>query len=816
MSKKDNTLDFTGETILQREMQDVLHESMISYAEYVLLDRALPDVRDGLKPVQRRILYTMHELSLSPDKPHRKCARIVGDALGKYHPHGDSSVYEALVRMGQPFNMRLPLVDGQGNFGSIDGDSAAAMRYTEARLKDAALQMLRDIEKDTVSFHLNFDDTLKEPDVLPARFPNLLVNGASGIAVGLATNIPPHNPGEAIDAVIAQMDNPDITLDDLMQLMPGPDFPTGGVLVGKEAIKEAYETGRGRLIVRANCRVEKSSTGRNTIVIDEMPFLVKKAALLEKILKVSEEKKNFLSGIYDVRDESDREGMRAVIELKKDADPDKILQFLYRTTDLQVTFGVNMVAIVSGKPVQVTLKEMLTAYIDHQREVVSRRCQFELEEAQKRAHILEGYIIAVDNIDAVIKIIRAAKNVPEAREKLMSTFNLTQIQAQAVLDMPLKRLTALEITTLKEEHAALIARIEELQAILASHRKLMNLIKKELLEIRKSLASPRRTKLIEQKPIIEKFKEEEAMSLPPEPCVVSISRAGYAKRIAMKSFQRSAREGDDDQSEAPQYLIQTMTSERLLALTSKGNAAWVNVVDLPDAKWRDRGGPFASFCGGFDKGETLVALFSQEDLAKDAQLVFFTQMGMVKRTAAEELMTRKSRIQGVGLKDGDALLGVEIANASQSMLMVTQKGMSIRFTLDEVPVTGRTAGGVKGIALDKGDSVLFAAQVDDEGELVLITDRGYGKRSLMVDYDMQGRNGKGLKTFDFKKNGANGNLLASVMLVKEPYDIIITLKNGETTRMNTEAILIEPRFSTGRALCLALMDNLVTRAVQAL
>ena len=514
--------------ILQTTVEDVMHQSMIPYAEHVILERALPRVEDGLKPVQRRILYTMMELGTTPDKPHRKCARIVGDCLGKYHPHGDSSVYDALVRMAQDFSMRGPMVDGHGNFGSIDGDSAAAMRYTEARMTPLALEMLRDIEKDTVPFRLNFDDTLKEPDMLPARFPNLLVNGASGIAVGLATNIPPHNLGESIRAAIAVMENPDIPLDELMKIIPGPDFPTGGVLVKNEEIRRGYETGRSKLSLRARVHVEDGVNGRKLLVITEIPYMVNKAAMLEKILKLSEEKKGQLQNIYDIRDESDREGMRAVIELKKDADPDKVLKVLYKYSDLQVTFGVNMVAIAEGKPVQMGLKTMLGHFIRHQKNVITRRTEYDLKQAKARAHILQGLMIAVDNLDEVIALIRSSKNPKEAKARLMERFSLSDAQAQAILDMRLQRLTNLEIIALRKEYEDILKLIDRLEGILHSEKKLLAVIRKELQEIAEEFADERRTTIekADESPL---EVEEEAAA--PEEVIVAFTGAGQLKRM---------------------------------------------------------------------------------------------------------------------------------------------------------------------------------------------------------------------------------------------------------------------------------------------
>ncbi|MDR3929866.1 MAG: DNA topoisomerase (ATP-hydrolyzing), partial [Clostridia bacterium] len=522
--------------ILQTTVEDVMHQSMIPYAEHVILERALPRVEDGLKPVQRRILYTMMELGTTPDKPHRKCARIVGDCLGKYHPHGDSSVYDALVRMAQDFSMRGPMVDGHGNFGSIDGDSAAAMRYTEARMTPLALEMLRDIEKDTVPFRLNFDDTLKEPDMLPARFPNLLVNGASGIAVGLATNIPPHTLGESMRAAIAVMENPDLPLDELMKIIPGPDFPTGGVLVKNEEIRRGYETGRSKLSLRARVHVEDGVNGRKLLVITEIPYMVNKAAMLEKILKLSEEKKGQLQNIYDIRDESDREGMRAVIELKKDADPDKVLKVLYKYSDLQVTFGVNMVAIAEGKPVQMGLKTMLGHFIRHQKNVITRRTEYDLKQAKARAHILQGLMIAVDNLDEVIALIRSSKNPKEAKARLMERFELSDAQAQAILDMRLQRLTNLEIIALRKEYEDILKLIDRLEGILHSEKKLLAVIRKELQEIAEEFADERRTTIekADESPL---EVEEEAAA--PEEVIVAFTGAGQLKRMNPALYKKT-------------------------------------------------------------------------------------------------------------------------------------------------------------------------------------------------------------------------------------------------------------------------------------
>ena len=793
MPKKiTETLPPRGETILERNMDDVLHNSMMPYAEHVILERALPRVEDGLKPVQRRILYTMMELSLTPDKPHRKSARIVGDALGKYHPHGDSSVYDAMVRMAQPFNMRATLVDGHGNFGSIDGDSAAAMRYTEARMTPLAMELLRDIEKDTVEFALNFDDTLHEPTVLPGRFPNLLVNGASGIAVGLATNIPPHNLGEAIDAVVAQIENPDITLDGLMRHLPYPDFPTGGLLLQSDEIREAYATGRGKLTMRAKTHFETTKNGKTLLVVTELPFQVNKAAMLEKILAVTQEKKVMFAGVADIRDESDREGMRAVIELKKDTDAEQTLQYLLKYSDLQCTFGVNMVAIANGKPQQMGLKEIISHYILHQKEVVTRRTKYELENAKKREHILAGLMIAIDNLDAVIALIRASKTVKAAREGLMQRFHLTEIQAQAILDLRLQRLTNLELLTIEKEYKEILALIDRLNAILASEKKLMALIKSELMEIKEKYADSRRTQVIKGSTEIQ---VDTAALKVVDDVVVTIYDGLRARRTLAKS---SAGNGD----ETPLFTLPTRTDKNIRLFTDKGACLLLSVETLAENKAGSRPNNLAALLP-FEDNERIVAAYEEND---EGLLYFATAQGYVKCTPAAQYNTRNKRIAAATLKDGDSVLCVEYGR-EETLLMVTKLGMSIRFMLNTVPEMGRAAAGVKCIKLDDGDSVIAAIQVRDEGELLTISDRGYAKRSLLFDYEVQGRNGKGLKTFDFKKNGSNGTRIASVFYVCEPFDMAIRQRHGTVTRVNSEEVRIEQRASKGSMLILVMLDD---------
>ncbi len=792
MPKKPEQLRL--ETIIQRNMSEVMHQSIMPYAEHVILERALPRVEDGLKPVQRRILYTMLELGLSPDKPHRKSARIVGDCLGKYHPHGDSSVYDAMVRMAQPYNMRVPLVDGHGNFGSIDGDSAAAMRYTEARMTPAAMQLLRDIEKDTVSFSLNFDDTLKEPDLLPGRFPNLLVNGASGIAVGLATNIPPHNPVETINAVIAVMDNPRIPLEELMQILPAPDFPTGGFLLESSEIEQAYRTGRGKLVMRAKTHFEEQKNGKTFIVVTELPYQVNKAGALEKILAVTQEKKALFAGVADIRDESDRTGMRAVIEIKKDGDPERILQYLFKYSDLQTTFGVNMVAIAGGKPQQMNLKQIIAHYIRHQRDVVTRRTQYELDAALKREHILEGLMIAVDNLDAVIKLIRASRTPKEAREGLMRRFSLSEVQSQAILDLRLQRLTNMELLTIKREYEEVVRLIAQLRGILASDKKLIALIRKELTEIRGTLATERRTVLIaaDEGPV-----DEKQDLAPVEDVTICVCDGLKVRRCPTRTFSLAAISEDK-----PLFVLETQSDRRVRLFTDLGAVLSIAAGDIPETRATARAVNLAALLP-FEKNERVIALFPDEE---EGDYFFYLAGGNVKRTPAADYRLRVKRTAAVSLREKDRVLGIE-KRAGDSILLVTKLGMSIRFATDSVPSTGRVSGGVKCIKLDAGDAVLFASQTSGEGEVFAVTDRGFGKRSPLFDYELQGRNGKGLKTFDLKRNGANGTCIAAAFLLGEPRRITLVQRHGTKTALSTDEVHVEPRAGRGAMLVAVVLDD---------
>ena len=795
--------------IIQASLEEVMHQSMMPYAEYVILERAIPRVEDGLKPVQRRILFTMQELGLSPDKPHRKCARIVGDCLGKYHPHGDSSVYDALVRMGQPFNMRGLLVDGHGNFGSIDGDSAAAMRYTEARMAPLAMQMLRDIDKDTVPFRLNFDDTLKEPDLLPARFPNLLVNGASGIAVGLATNIPPHNLREVVNACCAQIDDPDISLDELMKLVPAPDFPTGGILVDTPEIRQAYETGRGKLTIRARVHIEDGPSGRKLICITEVPYTVNKAQMLEKILRLSEEKKSQLGGIYDIRDESDRSGMRAVVEVRRDADAGRILKTLYKYSDLQVTFGVNMVAVAEGKPLTMGLKTVLAYYIGHQKTVVRRRTEYELAQARARAHILEALIVAVDNLDEVLALIRSSKNGKEARARLMERFGFDEAQAQAILDLRLQRLTGLEIETLRREYADILKLITILEGILASEKKLMNVIKKEMREIADTYGDARRTSI--EKGEEEAEAEEEPEEIVPDDAVVCLTRAGLLRRYAPRTFEKL--DLPVNEGEFNRFVFRTQTDHSLLFFTDRGNVFVLSVGDLPEiTRIKERGVSLSGVLNGLEKGENCVRMLdlAPGEVQGPGEVLFVTVQGMVKRMAMTEFAVRRRTFGVIGLKNGDALLDVMRCMETDEALLVTRKGQAIRFDVGEVPVSGRSAAGVRGIRTDENDRVILGAVFDNGAQLVVMTERGYAKKVMGALIDSQARGGKGARCVGMTRDGLTGTCVAACGVVRGLTNMTVLQKSGTLTPISTEDLGAASMSDKGRPVVMALMDDVVT------
>ena len=810
MSRKDDKTPVVEENIVSVPMEEVMHMSMIPYAEHVIMDRAIPRVEDGMKPVQRRILFTMNELGITPDTPYRKCARIVGDCLGKYHPHGDSSVYDALVRLAQDFSMRGTLVDGHGNFGSVDGDSAAAMRYTEARMTPLAMLMLRDIDKDTVPFRLNFDDTLKEPDMLPASFPNLLVNGAGGIAVGLATNIPPHNLRESINAVIAQIDNPDITVDELMQIIPAPDFPTGGILLNTPELRAAYETGRGKLLLRAKTHIEDGTAGRKLIVITEIPYQVNKSAMLEKILRLSEEKKAALGCIYDIRDESDRTGMRAVIELRKDADVDKVLAYLFKYSDMQVTFGVNMVAIADGKPRLLSLRRMIRYYIRHRKNVITARTQYELDKAKARAHILEGLMIAVDNLDEVIQLIRKSENPKAAKAGLMERFGLTEIQAQAILDMRLQRLTGLEILALRKEYAELLKTIAELEAILNDEKKLMNVIKKELRAVADQFGDDRRTTIEEVHNVVEALVKEEKVA---EEALVTFSREGYLRRSWPKA-KKAAQTEDGQPDDPPVYSFETDTEHTLFFFTNIGNCYQLNVGALPEMnKPKDRGSLLSGVLAGLENGEEPVYLMcaTAEELNSLPDLLFVTSRGQLKRSAASEYAVKRSKFGALNLREGDSLHAVLSLDVSSDVLMISETGMCIRFHADQVPAMGRVSGGVKGMTLDPSDRILWAGQPAAADQLLLFTERGFGKRVPYTDYEPQARGGKGVKTFYYQKSGSNGTRIAGAALITAPgQTVVIHQKTSQPTQLSADEIILQSKQDRGMPYVMALMDDTVT------
>ena len=810
MSRKDDKTPVVEENILSVPMEEVMHMSMIPYAEHVIMDRAIPRVEDGMKPVQRRILFTMNELGITPDTPYRKCARIVGDCLGKYHPHGDGSVYDALVRLAQDFSMRGTLVDGHGNFGSVDGDSAAAMRYTEARMTPLAMLMLKDIDKDTVPFRLNFDDTLKEPDMLPASFPNLLVNGAGGIAVGLATNIPPHNLRESINAVIAQIDNPDITVDELMQIIPAPDFPTGGILLNTPELRAAYETGRGKLLLRAKTHIEDGTAGRKLIVITEIPYQVNKSAMLEKILRLSEEKKAALGCIYDIRDESDRTGMRAVIELRRDADVDKVLAYLFKYSDMQVTFGVNMVAIADGKPRLLSLRRMIRYYIRHRKNVITARTQYELDKAKARAHILEGLMIAVDNLDEVIQLIRKSENPKAAKAGLMERFGLTEIQAQAILDMRLQRLTGLEILALRKEYAELLKTIAELEAILNDEKKLMNVIKKELRAVADQFGDDRRTTIEEVHNVVEALVKEEKVA---EEALVNFSREGYLRRSWPKA-KKAAQPEDGQPDDPPVYSFETDTDHTLFFFTNIGNCYQLNVGALPEMnKPKDRGSLLSGVLAGLENGEEPVYLMcaTAEELNNLPDLLFVTSRGQLKRSAASEYAVKRSKFGALNLREGDSLHAVLSLDVSSDVLMISETGMCIRFHADQVPAMGRVSGGVKGMTLDPSDRILWVGQPAAADQLLLFTERGFGKRVPYTDYEPQARGGKGVKTFYYQKSGSNGTRIAGVALITAPgQTVVIHQKTSQPTQLSADEVILQSKQDRGMPYVMALMDDTVT------
>ncbi|MBT3318966.1 MAG: DNA topoisomerase 4 subunit A [Clostridia bacterium] len=797
--KKDEIIN--NEVVTPISLGDVMHDSMLPFAEYVIMDRALPRVEDGLKPVQRRILYTMMELSLLPEKPHRKSARIVGDALGKYHPHGDKSVYDAMVRMAQSFVMRAPLVSGHGNFGSMDGDTAAAMRYTEARLSPIAMELLAHIHKDTVRFSFNFDDTLKEPDMLPARYPNLLVNGASGIAVGLATNIPPHNLVEVIDGVVARIKNPTISLDEIMQIIKGPDFPTGGYLLNMEQLRQAYETGRGKVAVRAKATIEKGTNGKTLIVINEIAYQINKAAMLRKILLVTETRKDMFAGIADIRDESDRTGIRAVIEVRKGFDTQDILTCLYKYSDMQVTFGINMVCIADGQPKQLSLMQMIDYYIAFQKDVVTRRTRFDLEKARRREHILAGLMISVQNIDEVIKIIRGSESPKVAKAKLIERFKLSDVQAQAILDMRLARLTELEIDSLQKEYAFIQETIKRLEAILKSNAMLLKVIVHELTEIRDKYGDPRRTKVLDTNHEIE-INEADYKTV--EGYAILLSPDGFLKRINEKTYQKSALTNGD----SPKQVITSASDMRVQIFTSLGNMYTLNCTDLPDAKPKDKGKPLSALMAGINAKEQIVGLFSFSDY-KGGDIVFATKNGLIKRSKLSDYDVRNKKIAACGLTKDDSIVSVNLISNKSDWLVLSSAGMAVRFSSDDVSCMGRAAKGVKSISLPQGDTVVMACPIAERDDVMILTELGYTKRSKVSQFEIQRRGGKGVRAITLQKNGATGTRVAAALTISTPSDIIVSLNSGQHFTVSSGKIACTGRASKGTPAVLAVMGDFV-------
>lgn len=769
--------------------------SFIDYAMSVIVARALPDVRDGLKPVHRRILYGMNELGVTPDKPHKKSARITGDVMGKYHPHGDSSIYEAMVRMAQWWSYRYMLVDGHGNFGSMDGDGAAAQRYTEARMSKIALEMLRDINKNTVDFVDNYDANEREPLVLPARFPNILVNGATGIAVGMATNIPPHNLGETIDAVKLVMDNPEVTTKDLMEVLPGPDFPTGALVMGKSGIHKAYETGKGSIVLRSRTEIEETKTGRERIVVTEFPYMVNKTKVHEHIVRLVQEKR--IEGITAVRDESNREGVRFVIEVKRDASANVILNNLFKMTQMQTNFGFNMLAIQNGVPKILSLRQILDAYIEHQKEVVVRRTRFDKEKAEARAHILEGLLIALDHIDEVIRIIRASETDAEAQAELMSKFKLSERQSQAILDMRLRRLTGLERDKIQSEYDDLLALIADLADILAKPERVSQIIKEELDEVKRKFGDQRRTELM----VGEVLSLEDEDLIEESDVLITLSNKGYIKRLDQAEFTAQKRGGrgvqgtgvkDDD---FVRELVSTSTHDHLLFFTNKGRVYRLKGYEIPEYGRTAKGLPIVNLLK-LDEGESIQTIINVESERSDEAYLFFTtRHGVVKRTSVKEFANiRQNGLKALNLKDEDELINVLLTEEDTDIIIGTKFGYAVRFNQSAVRGMSRSATGVKGVNLRDGDTVVGASVITDQDEVLIITEKGYGKRTVATEYPTKGRGGKGMKTANVaEKNGP----LSGLLTVKGDEDLMIITDTGVMIRTNVANISQTGRSTMG-------------------
>ena len=777
-------MDREEQKVIAVNIEEEMKKSYLDYAMSVIVSRALPDVRDGLKPVHRRILYAMNELGLSPDKQYRKSARVVGDVLGKYHPHGDSSVSGAMVRLAQDFNTRYMLVDGHGNFGSVDGDSPAAMRYTEVKMTKLAMEMLRDINKETVDFRPNFDETLQEPVVLPSRFPNLLVNGSSGIAVGMATNIPPHNLGEVIDGIIMMIDNPDVDIENLMKVIKGPDFPTGAMIMGKEGIRNAYRTGRGRIVIRAKTEIEEAIKGKDKIIVTELPYQVNKAALIEKIAEYVRDKK--IEGISDLRDESDREGMRIVIELKRDANPNIVLNNLYKHTQLQDTFGVIMLALVNDEPKVLNLREILHYYLEYQKEIIVKRTQYDLNKAEERAHILEGLRIALDHIDEVINVIRSSKDEGIAKERLMTSFGLSEKQSQAILDMKLRRLTGLEREKLDEEYEQLIKEINRFKEILANERLIYQIIKDELLEIKEKHGDHRRTKIM---PSAEEIELEDMIA--EEDVIITLTHYGYIKRLPEDTYKAQKRGGrgitaiTTREEDFVEHLFVTSTHDTILFFTNEGRVFSLKAYEIPEGKRQSKGTAIINLINLNGK-EKITAVIPIKEYDPESNLVFVTKRGIVKKTKFDHFKNiRKNGLIAINLREDDELISVRKTNGNRELILLTCNGMAIRFHESDVREMGRNATGVKAISLNKGDYVVSMDLVEEGKDLLVVSEYGYGKRTPLIEYKVQKRGGKGLKTYKIKeKTGC----LVSGKVVDENDEIMMISVTGIIIRLNVSGI----------------------------
>ncbi len=795
--------------VIERNISSEMRESFLGYAMSVIVSRALPDVRDGLKPVHRRILYAMNDLGMTSDKPFKKSARIVGEVIGKYHPHGDSAVYETMVRMAQDFNFRYMLVDGHGNFGSVDGDSAAAMRYTEARMSKISMELVRDINKDTIDYQDNYDGSEREPAVLPARFPNLLVNGATGIAVGMATNIPPHQLGEVIDAVLAISKEPDMTIPELMEIIPGPDFPTAGQIIGRSGIRKAYETGRGSITLRAKVEIEEKASGKQVIIVKEIPYQVNKAKLVEKIAELVRDKK--IDGITDLRDESDREGMRIVIEVRKDANANVLLNNLYKQTALQTSFGINMLALVDGHPKVLNIKQMLSHYLDHQRVVIRRRTAFELRKAEARAHILEGLRIALDHLDAVISLIRNSQTTEIAKNGLMEQFSLSEKQAQAILDMRLQRLTGLEREKIEEEYQSLVKLIAELKAILADEEKVLEIIREELIEVKERFNDKRRTEIVAGG--LENIEDEDL--IPVENVVITLTHNGYIKRLPVSTYRSQKRGGrgvqgmGTNEDDFVEHLLTTSTHDTLLFFTNKGKVYRAKGYEIPEFSRTAKGLPIINLLS-VDKGEWVNAIIPVSEFVDDWFLFFTTKEGISKRSPLSQFAhIRNNGLIAVNLREEDELISVKLTDGTKDIIIGTKNGMLIRFPETDVRSMGRTATGVKGISLDEEDEVVGMEILEEGVDILIVTSNGYGKRTPSQEYRVQSRGGKGLKTCNITDK--NGHVV-SVKAATGEEDVMLITASGIIIRMDVDSISTMGRNTQGVKL-IRLDDNVSVSTV---